>query len=258
LQNQLPTGLRNELQNDWQTNWPAAARSPVSARNAVGRFLRLSAAFKTPSSKGGLCGLAVVLMVTGTSLPPAEAISETFEPQSGEAATLEDCNRRTCTMLREKNPRGEDLQCNLTKTWPQATIKRADTLVLRWKFGDARCSVQLHVRRADIVGALTQPQYKLEVPAHTADCLIEDAGQLRTISATLSPRIVFQKGKAEKIWVNLISADGGAGITKFLWAAAKLEDTTGLFHSAMVKAVNSYIYDQCPAKYPRAMVSPKS
>jgi hypothetical protein len=184
-------------------------------------------------------------------------ISETFEPQAGEAATLEDCNRRTCTMLREKNPRGEDLQCNITKTWPQATIKRADTLVLRWKFGDARCSVQLHVRRADIVGALTQPEYKLEVPAHTADCLIEDAGQLRTISATLSPRIVFQKGKAEKIWVNLIRADGGARITKFLWAAAKLEDTTGLFHSAMVKAVNRYIYDQCPAKYPRAMVSPK-
>jgi hypothetical protein len=198
------------------------------------------------------------ILVSGAMLVSGAALAEAIAPQAGEAAALEDCNRRTCTMLLEKNPRGEDLQCNLTKTWPQATIKRADKLVLRWSFGDARCSVQLHVRRADIVGALTQPEYKLELPAHTADCLIEDAGQLRPITATLSPRIVFQNGRAEKIWVNLINADGGASITKFLWVAAKLEDTTGLFHSALVRAVNTYIYDQCPAKYPQAMAHPKS
>jgi hypothetical protein len=199
-------------------------------------------------------GLATAFIGSGLVSSAAPAL----EPQQGEAAELENCNRRTCTMLLQKNPRGDDLTCNLAKTWAKEVIKRADRLLLRWKFGDARCSVALHVRRDEIIAALTKPQYQLEVAAHRAECLIEDGGQVHAIAATLSPKVLFAEGKAKKIWVNLLSVEGNETVKEFLWIAAKLEDATGLFHAAMIKAVNRYIYDQCPKKYPQASANPKS
>ena len=205
-----------------------------------------------------LHGVTVAALAVATGLVTGPAAATALERQAGEAAALEDCNRRTCTMLQERKAAGDDLKCDLTKTWPQSTIKRADSLILRWGFGDARCSVQLHVKRTDIVDALTLPAYKLEASPHTAECAIEEAGAVRTIKATLSPKIAFENGKAKKIWINLISADGAPSLTRFLWVAAKLEDTTGLFQRAMVNAVNKYIYAQCPSKYPQSLANPKS
>jgi hypothetical protein len=200
----------------------------------------------------------VALVIVVTSLASIPAVADVSEPQADEAGAIEDCNRRTCTMLLERNSRGDDLKCDLTKTWARSTIKRAERLGLHWAFGDVRCSVRLHVNRADIVGAVTQPEYKLELPAHTADCVIEEGGELHQIKAKAAPTIVFAKGRAEKIWINLVSADGAPSITRFLRIVTKLEDATGLFHAAMVEAVNKYIYAQCPRKYPQALASPKS
>src|SRR6516165_9303251 len=96
-----------------------------------------------------------------------------LEPKKGEAKVLEDCDRRLCTMILRKEHTGDDLKCDLTKTWAKSTIKGADTPSLKWGFGDAQCSVHLHITRASIVAALTAKEYKLWVPAHTADCIIE-------------------------------------------------------------------------------------
>jgi hypothetical protein len=159
-------------------------------------------------------------------------------------------------MLLQKKIKGDDLDCELTKTWAGSTIKRADSPTLAWGFGDARCSVRLHLSRALIVAAITNKAYKLFVPPHTATCVIEQGGELRTIKATLAPKIVFKEGRAEKIWINLISVDGSAAIKDLLWAFAQLEDTTGLFHHVMVKAVNKFIYVQCPTRYPQAVPAP--
>jgi hypothetical protein len=178
-------------------------------------------------------------------------------PPAGEAAALEDCNRRACAMVLGKHRQGEDLRCELSKTWPEAAIKRAERLALRWRFGDARCSVHLHLPRADVVGALTQPEYAIALAAHRIDCQIADGGEVHTIAATVAPKVVFAQGRAQKIWVNLIGADGPARIADFLWLAAKLEDSTGLFQATMITALNRYIYERCPSKYPPALAGGK-
>jgi hypothetical protein len=200
------------------------------------------------------CGLlAGAALASVTLAPPALAL----EALPNEAKALADCDRRLCTMLLQKQTKGEDLKCNLAKTWARKTIKGADTKTLQWGFGDARCSVRVEISRALLVAAVTQQNYKLWVPAHTASCVVEQDGTLQTITATLAPKIVFKAGKAEKIWINLVRMDGSSAITGLLWAAAKLEDSTGLFQQPMIKSVNKYIYDQCPSKYPEAVPGPR-
>jgi len=197
-----------------------------------------------------VCVLASLLSAT-----PSRAL----EPVPGEAKALEDCDRRLCTILLKKDVTGDDLKCDLTKTWARSTIKGADSPGLTWGFGDARCLVHLHITRALLITALTAKAYKLWVPPHTAECVVEQSGQMRTIKATLAPKIEFKNGHVEKIWINLQGMEGTSSITGLLSAGATLIDSTGLFHSQMIKEANKYIYAQCPKNYPEVLAesSPK-
>ena len=121
---------------------------------------------------------------------------------------------------------------------------------MRWGFGDARCTVQIDISRAPIVAAVTGKDSKFWVPAHTAHCIVEQDGQVKNLKATVAPKIVFKDGKAEKIWINLLNVEGPAGIKATLSTAAQLNDTIGLFHRAMLKSVNGYIYKHCPKYHP--------
>ena len=193
--------------------------------------------------------IGVALLAVTLSAPPAGALEE----QKGEAAGLDACDQRLCHMLQQRTPAGEDLKCALSKTWARSTLKEADRIDLTWAFGDARCSIELNVSRASIVAAVTSSKpFKFWMPPHTADCIVEQNGQLKPIKATVAPKIVFKDGRAEKIWINLMHIDGPAGITGWLSAAAQLTDSIGIFHPAMIKTVNGYIYRHCPKYYPLA------
>jgi hypothetical protein len=195
------------------------------------------------------------VLVSLLSATPSRAL----EPAPNEAKVLEDCDRRLCTILLKKDVKGDDLKCDLTKTWARSTIKGADSPGLTWGFGDARCLVHLKIPRALLVTALTEKAYKLWVPAHTAECVVEQSGETKTIKATLAPKIEFKSGRVEKIWINLQGMEGTSSITGLLSAGATLIDSTGLFHSQMVKEANKYIYTQCSKNYPEVLAetSPK-
>src|SRR5262245_58519951 len=193
--------------------------------------------------------IGAALLAVALVAPPARALEE----QKGEQKALDACDERLCRILQRKTQTGEDLKCSLTKTWARSTIKEADRTELSWGFGDARCTVALDISRASIVGAVTSTSaFKFWVPPHTADCVIEQDGQLKSIKATVEPKIVFKGGRAEKIWINLTHIDGPSSITGWLSAGAHLSDSVGLFHRAMIKSVNGYIYKHCPKYYPLA------
>ena len=122
-----------------------------------------------------------------------------LEPASGEAAAILDCERRLCTLL-DQREKGEDLTCALSKTWVRNLIKSADQPTVKWGFGDARCSIRIHISRALVAEALAArgTDYKLWIPPHTATCLVEIDGQARTLTATLAPKLLFKDGRVEK------------------------------------------------------------
>jgi hypothetical protein len=183
-----------------------------------------------------------------TSLGAVQAL----EPQSGEKQAILECERRLCTMLQQKSSGGGDLKCELSKTWVRSVIKDAEQSTLKWGFGDARCSVRIAISRALITAAMTAhgEDYKLWIPPHTANCLVELDGAPRTVKATLAPKMLLRDGRVEKIWVNLTDLDGPPAIKATLWTAAKLADNVGLFQWPMLKSVNRFIATTCPRKYP--------
>jgi hypothetical protein len=199
-----------------------------------------------------LAAIGVALLAGALTASSARALEE----QKGEAQAIDACDKRLCSILLQKSPAGANLECVLTKTWARATIKEADQHDLQWAFGDARCSLALNVSRAHIVAAVTSSKpFKFWLPPHTADCIVEQDGQAKPLKATLAPKIVFKDGKAEKIWINLRHIDGPANVSGWMSAAANLTDSIGIFHRAMIKSVNRYIYKHCPGKHPQAQAA---
>jgi hypothetical protein len=179
-----------------------------------------------------------------------------LEEQRGEDAAIKACDKRLCTILVQKSPKGDDLKCALTKTWARSKIKEADISKLSWGFGDARCSVDIDISRAELVEVMTGERASFRVPRHTANCVVEQDGKLEKVTAVLAPKIEFKNGRADKIWVNLKSVEGPTSIKLTLQAAAQLADTFGLFHKQMLKSINKYIERHCPATQSMAATEP--
>jgi hypothetical protein len=63
----------------------------------------------------------------------------------------------------QRSAKGEDLTCDLSKTWARSAIKSADQPTVTWGFGDARCSIRIHLALAQMADALAArgKDYKL-------------------------------------------------------------------------------------------------
>jgi hypothetical protein len=144
---------------------------------------------------------------------------------------------------------GPDLACDVAKTWDRDTLKKGDSSSVSWGFGDARCSVDLTLSRADIIGALTAPKYTIQIPEHEVHCIVEQDGKPKKVVVRLAPKLKFKNGKAEKIWVNLAGVDGPTAVTATVSLAASLEDSLGLFHRSMLKSVNKFLHTKCGERY---------
>lgn len=176
-----------------------------------------------------------------------------LEELKGEKKAISACERQLCSMLVLREQKGPDLKCDLTKTWGRRTIKDAETSQLSWGFGDARCTVKLNVSRAEIVGAITAKEGKFRLSAQEVHCQVEEGGETKNVIVVVSPKIDLVEGRAEKIWVNLVSTHGPSSITSLVRFAIQLEDGLGLFHHALLKSVNGFINKSCPKVHAEAM-----
>lgn len=195
-----------------------------------------------------LVGLAATVSLAG----PARAL----EPQKGEWGTIKRCEKSVCDIILNKEPKGDNPDCNIVKTWSRSTIKQGESKSVSWGFGDTRCQANLQVSRTQMIAALTQPKYTLRVPTQTVKCVIEQDGELKPITAKAAPKLKFKDGKADKIWINLEKIDGPENVTGTISTIAAMEDKLGIFHGSLIKSVNKFIYKRCAQKYgPNAKVA---
>jgi hypothetical protein len=172
-----------------------------------------------------------------------------LEERPGEWDALKACEKRLCTMILDKKETGEDLHCPVEKTWPKTTLQGGESKLVKWGFGDARCSVDIRMTRAIMLKALTLPAFSLEIPEHHVKCVVETDGEMKPVDVKLAPRIAFKNGRADKVWINLKDVSGPSSIKTTVWAAANLEDSLGIFHKSMLKAINKFMHKQCPERH---------
>ena len=197
------------------------------------------------ASRQRVLGLAIALVCAGVAGHGAHALEEPAD----EMDRLKACEKRACTMILGKPTTGDDLKCDVQKTWAKSSLKGGESKGVSWGFGDARCTANIKFSRTDIVNALTQPKYTVRVERHTVKCVVERDQQLKPVIIKLAPKLEFKDGKANKVWINLKEMEGPDDIKGTVWTAAKLEDTLGIFHGPMIKQINKFMFQQCVKKY---------
>jgi hypothetical protein len=194
------------------------------------------------------------LLITTLAVTAGAALAMAKSPRLEERPSDKDdvlaCEMRLCTIVVRKPAQGDDLKCTLAKTWSREAVKYGAEAasMMSWNMGDARCTVQLSLPRADLVAAMSQPEHTFRFPEHTATCDIVSEDQVSKLKVTLAPKIDFKGGEARKVWVNVKKVDGPSGLKTMVWAAAKLEDKLGLFHKPMLKEINKLLRQKCPEK----------
>ena len=184
-------------------------------------------------------GLAVALI----GVPEASAL----EQSATEREVIKACEKRLCDIVVGKQPAGDDLNCPLSKTWAQSSIKGGiEKRKLTWSLGDARCSADLSLKRDAVLGAVTKPEAALEFPAHDVKCEVEREKEITTVNITLAPKVTFKNGAADKMWLNVKTIEAPAIVKGAIWTAAQIEDNFGLFQSEIISEINDLVQKKCP------------
>ena len=186
-----------------------------------------------------------IVTVTGLLLLTAGTASA-LEEAKDEKDKLKACEARLCEMVKKKQPASGDFACSLQKTWAKEKIvEGAQAGSVSWSFGDARCIVDVKLPRADAIAALGSGPQTLQFPEHTVKCEIERDGAITPVTAKLAPKIEFKDGIAQKAWVNLKDVEGPTAIKGLVSTVATIQDGIGIFHKAMIKAINDQIGKKC-------------
>ncbi|MEZ5842246.1 MAG: hypothetical protein R3D27_00750 [Hyphomicrobiaceae bacterium] len=190
------------------------------------------------------------VVVAAAALVSVATAVAALEPATDEKEQLKACEARLCQVANKKDAAGEDVKCQLSKTWTRRTIEAGiSQQKITWGFGDARCAINVDLKRAEIAGALSKPTHTITVPAHAVKCEVEREKELMTITLKVAPKLQFRSGKLEKAWLNVSDIEAPSVIKGAIWTAAKIEDNVGLFHGQIVKEVNKFLHEKCPARH---------
>ena len=195
---------------------------------------------------GWRTGLAAGVLVV---LAAATAAAHTLEVTPDEEASIKACEKKICTMILGKEPAGEDLTCDLQKTWAKSSLEGGKSKGVSWGFGDARCNVDIALSRADLIAALTQRKHTVRIPAHDVSCVVVREGEERPVAMTVAPKLKFKDGKADKVWINLEKIEGPVDVRATVWTAAQLEDTLGIFHRPLIRSINRFVHRRCGERW---------
>ena len=187
---------------------------------------------------------AMVLAVAILAGLPAHA---DFAVPADEADKLKTCEKSVCSLIVKKGPADGKLMCDVSKTWGHQFIEDGiKEKSFKWGLGDARCTLKLEIANDLLVKALTQADYILEMPPHTATCEAETGSSVTSVKITLAPKITFKAGVATSATLGVGEIDAPTAVKAVIWSAAKIEDTVGLFQKQMLKEINGFVGKRCP------------
>lgn len=165
-----------------------------------------------------------------------------------EKASRRDCKIRICRILETKQSQGDDIACDVTKTWLKSDIDDVISRTrLSWPWGHARCETRLKLSRAMLADAMAKPAYTAEIPSHAVTCTLnrEKQGETYEFEMAAAAEIEFKDGKAVDATLSWGEVKAPAVIKSLLWSATGLDNKLNIFGDEVVKIVNQFATRKC-------------
>jgi hypothetical protein len=157
------------------------------------------------------------------------------------------CKVDLCRAFHSKDASGADIACHVVKSWRKEQLtKLVSKVKVSWPYGAAHCSMDLNVKRADLVKAMSEPKAEVQFAKHTVTCSIANEKSGSTdFSFELAPKVTFENGKAVKAQADWGKIEAPTLIKSALWTATAADNTVNILSSSIVEEVNTFVGKRC-------------
>ena len=157
------------------------------------------------------------------------------------------CKIEICDILATKNPAGDDVSCDIVKTWRETDITKMLGGQIEWRWGKAVCQSRLEVKREPLAKAMSEAVYEVAMPAQKLSCTLaqKKEGKPYTIEVFIAPKVAFEDGKAVTASLNWGEASGPTLVYALIYAGTGLDNTTNILGPEVVRMVNEFTTKKC-------------
>jgi hypothetical protein len=191
---------------------------------------------------------------TSPTAPPPPAATAPAEKQPGltpeekaEKEARKACKAEICDIIATRNTAGEDVSCDIVKTWREEDIAKMLGGKIEWPWGKAVCQSKLELPRAPLAKAMSEPEYEIVMPQQKVRCTLaqKEKGEPYVVEVTMSPKVKFKDGKATDATVNWGPASAPLLIYPLIYAGAGLDNSTNVLGPEVVRLVNGFANKKC-------------
>lgn len=185
-------------------------------------------------------GLVALLALSQTAV--AQAPEEQAEKEARKA-----CEAKICDIVATRDPSGEDVTCDIVKTWHEEELVKAVGGRINWPWGGAMCQSKIALERTALAKAMSEPAYEMTMPTQTARCALDlkEGGDPYVVEISVAPRLKFENGKAIAGQVNWGKASAPVAIYPLIYAGTALDNSTNVLGPELVRVVNEFTAKKC-------------
>ena len=207
------------------------------------------------------CALAAAGSKTGTEQPPDSApapSAETATPGEEEKRVLtpeelaekearKECKKKMCDIIATRDPEGEDIACDIVKTWREEDIVKMLGGRINWPWGKAVCQSKLELKRRPLALAMSQNRHEIAMPQQKVRCTLspKGEGEPSIVEIALAPRAKFENGKAVEAQINWGTASAPMFIYPLIYAGTALDNSANVLGPEVVRMVNEFTTKKC-------------
>jgi hypothetical protein len=168
------------------------------------------------------------------------------------------CKKKICDIIASRDPSGDDVSCDIVKTWREEDIVKMLGGKIGWPWGKAVCQSRLEVKRKDLALAMSEPTYDMAMPMQKVRCTLaqKDGGEPYAIEVTLTPTAKFENGKATGASINWGEASAPTFIYPLIYAGTGFDNSTNVLGSEVVRMINEFTTKKCAEVKAEAPVKP--
>ncbi len=217
--------------------------------------------------KALICGAASFGLLLGSALhafatdepaseaaPPTAGAPSAPEPQrvltpeeAAEKEARKECKKKLCDIIATRDTEGDDVACDIVKTWREEDIVKMLGGRISWPWGKAVCQSKLEVKRKPLALAMSEDRYEMVMPAQKVRCTLAQKGEGEpyAVELTLTPRATFEDGKAVTASVNWGEASAPMFVYPLIYAGTALDNSANVLGPEVVRMVNEFTTKKC-------------
>jgi hypothetical protein len=195
-----------------------------------------------------LSGAALAADQAATAAAPGTERARELTPEErAEKEARKACKKKICDIIATRDPTGEDVSCDIAKTWREEDIVKMLGGKISWPWGKAVCQSRLDVRRKDLARAMSDPDFEMVMAVQKVRCTLaqKDGGEPYAIEITLAPKAKFENGKATEARINWGEASAPTFIYPLIYAGTGLDNSANVLGPEVVRMINGFTTKKC-------------